>query len=85
MAHVGPTAAALAFVGYPAGRATGAAAYNLTQNLVLAIALGCAGVLWESQQLAAIDTSEVVSLTDEDATEPASRIREALPEWRRAG
>lgn len=38
------------------------------------------GVPFEEQQLAAIDTSEVVDLTDEDAAELARRIREALPE-----
>jgi hypothetical protein len=38
----------LAFVGYAAGPALGAAAYNLTHNLVFPIVLGSAGVVWNS-------------------------------------
>jgi hypothetical protein len=44
----------LAFVGYAAGPAAGAAAYNLVHNLVLPIALGCAGVLWDSDRAIAV-------------------------------
>ncbi len=44
----------LAFVGYAAGPTAGAAAYNVTHNLVLPIALGCAGVLWDSDRAVAV-------------------------------
>jgi Domain of unknown function (DUF4260) len=44
----------LAFVGYAAGPRVGAAAYNLTHNLILPIALGTAGVLVDSDPAAAI-------------------------------
>jgi hypothetical protein len=44
----------LAFVGYAAGPAAGATVYNLTHNLVLPIALACAGVLWDSDLAVAV-------------------------------
>ena len=44
----------LAFAGYAAGPAVGAAAYNFTHNLVLPVALGTAGVVWDSDRAVAI-------------------------------
>lgn len=44
----------LAFIAYAAGPAAGAAAYNLAHNLVFPIALGCAGVLWDSERAVAV-------------------------------
>jgi hypothetical protein len=44
----------LAFVGYAAGPAVGAAAYNLTHNLVFPLALGTTGVVWDSDWAVAI-------------------------------
>ena len=43
-----------AFVGYAAGPRLGAAAYNLTHNLVLPIALGCAGLLGDTEWAVAV-------------------------------
>ena len=44
----------LAFIGYAAGAATGAFAYNLTHNLILPIALGATGVVADSDPATAV-------------------------------
>ena len=44
----------LYFVGYAAGPALGAAAYNLAHNLVFPIGLGAAGVVWDSDRAVAV-------------------------------
>jgi Domain of unknown function (DUF4260) len=44
----------LAFLAYTAGPRVGAAAYNLTHNLILPIALGTTGVLMDSDPTTAI-------------------------------
>ena len=44
----------LAFVAYAAGPRVGAAAYNLTHNLILPIALATAGVLTDSNPTTAV-------------------------------
>lgn len=44
----------LAFVGYAAGPAAGAAAYNLAHNLLFPIALGCGGVVWDLDRAVAV-------------------------------
>lgn len=44
----------LAFVGYAVGPRVGAAAYNLTHNLILPIALGTTGVLVDSHPTTAV-------------------------------
>ncbi|HET9322307.1 MAG TPA: DUF4260 domain-containing protein [Gaiellaceae bacterium] len=44
----------LSFLGYAAGPAVGAAAYNLVHNLVLPVALGTAGVLWDTEWAIAV-------------------------------
>ena len=44
----------LSFIGYAAGPGVGATAYNLVHNLVLPVALGTAGVLWDTEWAIAV-------------------------------
>jgi hypothetical protein len=44
----------VSFLGYAGGPNLGAAAYNLVHNLVLPVALGCAGLLWDSEPAVAV-------------------------------